>query len=189
MRYSTRLMLVVVAILAASCSTSNDSEFLCPEILLLGETQTITRFTAESTDRNEANILYRSALEFGAGSCAIDDEDGTVYFEFPLLLLLEQGPALPVGQQVTTEVFIVVLTGDNAVTNLERLPLSFVFQGPGRVIQLAWPVETSFQMAPGTNTNDYRIYLGFQLNNQEIKTLREQQPLIDDDPESAPDQS
>lgn len=174
-----RPAVIAIAVLALSACEAMKSTPPppCPEVSVLSDAATLTKFV-EGRGRDLTDVLYEAKLVDAVGACDYDVEkktgEGTLAVEMAVSMEMARGPANRDGK-APVNYFVAVVGKDRAVLNKQDFTGTVEFTG--NRTQLRWtdePVYLSIPLKKGQAGRDFRIYVGYDLSEEELEFNRKQ---------------
>jgi hypothetical protein len=171
--------IAAVALWSSSCSSTPDAPLVCPEVALVSDAMTITRFLPgrgeDITDVDFAAELtdIDSRCTFVGGG----DQDQTVVVALAPAITAVRGPA-NADRKATIDYLVSVTDQDQNILSVQRFPVSVEFVGNrsrATVTDNDPPVTVAIPLAPERSPEDYQIFVAFQLAPQELEYNRRTQ--------------
>ncbi len=148
----------------------------CPEVSVLPEAATVTRFR-EGPGRDIIDEIYSGKIFDISRVCEHDiDEDtgeGTLSMEIHLVIQAERGAA-NTDRRARFDYFVALTDSTKKkIFKNEVFALPAAFPGNFNRISIAdEPVELTIPLKKGQTGKDFLVFVGFQLNREEMKTNR-----------------
>ncbi len=149
----------------------------CPEVSVLGDAASLTKFI-EGRGRDLTDVLYEAKLVDAVGACDYDVKketgEGTLAIEMMVSMEMARGPANRDGK-APVNYCVAVVGKDRAVLNKQDFTGTVEFTG--NRTQLRWmdePVYLTIPLKKGQAGRDFRIYVGYDLSQEELEFNRKQ---------------
>ena len=157
-------------LLLSACSGSPDKLISCPEILIPQNTERVTRF-APGEGRDITDIVLQGEVKFLSGECEIGEEEITL--DLPIAVGGTSGPA-DTDKTESISVFIAIATYDRQILTRRELPMTLNFAGNRTSVVTMDTVSLDIPKKPDQTTNDFVIFLGLVLTEEELAYNREE---------------
>ena len=159
----------------AACAGNTTPPPPCPEIQILGAASKLTRFKS-GPGRDIIDMLHEDTLPGFLSGCEYNvDETGAgdlMVFLAPTIQSA-RGPAFS-GAVARMEYFIVITDSQKNLLTKQRFPVEI--QHTQNLPQVTWtktePNRILIPLKAGQNGDDYLIYLGLQLTQEELEYQR-----------------
>ena len=168
------LLVFVVGLTMIGCSVFEEPMVLCPSTRVLEDPAKLTRFKAGS-GRDITDIQFEAAFDEIVGSCKIDDDE--IEIELKLRIFIKRGAA-DNTRQASFSFFIAIVDPDRKVISYEGTALHKSFNGlvefPGNQTRAHYTDEFELVIPKlsGQSVDDFLIFIGFELTNEELKYNR-----------------
>jgi hypothetical protein len=168
-----------VALAFSSCSSTPDAPLICPEVALVSDAMTITRFSPGQGE-DLTNVDYAAELTDVDSQCTFvggRDQDQTVVVALAPTITAIRGPA-NTDRRATIDYLVSVTDQDQNILSVQRFPVSVEFVGNrsrATVTDNDPPVTVAIPLPPEKSADDYRIFVAFQLAPQELEYNRRTQ--------------
>ncbi len=155
--------------------TNTDIKTDCPPVSILSEAASITRY-AEGAKRTILDVNFSGEITGIKGKCSYefdsDTGDGTVKISVLTRFKMKRGPANR-SQKANFQYFVSVLNDEGYILEKQIFPYSLEHNK-----NRTWakdedsPVELSIPLRAGKTGQDFRVYVGFQLSQEELEFNR-----------------
>ncbi|WP_027284767.1 hypothetical protein [Rubritepida flocculans] len=167
-------VILAAGLVLAGCGSGRIEDLLiaCPELSLPADTADLTRYRPDGPPDLSAMVMDAriTAIE---GSCVRGRRDRSVVARIAPRFQVERGPAAQ-GRAVELPWYLAVVEeGTERIASRAtfRIPAAFPANTPRLTITSA-PIEIEFPVAEGRRVQDYRIMVGFLLNEEELALNR-----------------
>lgn len=177
MRLAYVAPLVLAAMGVAGCQPTRIDDLLvsCPTLALPADLADLTRYR-EGAAPDLSTVVLDARITAVDANCRRGRRDQSVDATIALRFQLDRGPAAP-NRQVQIPWFIALLDKDNNIINRQTFLLPAQFgANTTRAAVSSQPVEISFPVGQERRAQDYRIMVGFQLNQEELALNRRRGP-------------
>lgn len=161
---------VCLALGLAACSGAPDIAINCPTILRAIDTERVTRF-ADGPGRDITDIVLLAEVRHLSGECQVRDDE--IRMTFPIAVRGERGPGDKDGVE-QIGVFMHVFTRDRTPLARRELPFTLQFPGNRTAIVKSDVVTVEIPKTPTQSANDFVIYIGMMLSQEELAFNREE---------------
>ncbi|MDJ0684436.1 MAG: hypothetical protein QNJ84_07035 [Alphaproteobacteria bacterium] len=164
----TLLALATAGVLAA-CETA-PTIARCPELRLLGDAESITRFQGDGRDITD--VVLEAEFTRSRGECTVDSE--TIELTVVIEILARRGPASQetIGQFAY---FVAVVDRDRTVLQRASLRGAVDFSGNRSRVPYIKDINISIPLPTGDRRADsYTILFGFEMTPAELEYNRRQ---------------
>lgn len=169
--------MIAVLLASSSCSSPADTEpLICPEVALVSDAMTITRFAPER-GQDLTDVDYTAELtdiDFQCTFVGGRDQDQTVVVALSPAITAIRGPA-NVDRKAAMDYLVSVTDQAQNIIAVQRFPVSVDFVGNrnrATVTDNDPPVTVAIPLAPGAQAQNYQIYVAFQLDPEELEYNR-----------------
>jgi len=169
-------VLAIVLLVLAACASDQDAALpSCPKASILEGTSTLTRFR-DGPGQDLTDVNFTGQIERLNGSCIyeVDSTDaGVLHMDVIVEVRVDRGPA---NRDRTTrfEYFVSVLDANGTVMAKEVFPFSIKFSGNGTTTRdTDAPVSMIIPVTAEQVSEDFSVFVGFQLTPDEIRYNRE----------------
>ena len=174
--------IAAIVLASSSCSSPPDTaSLICPEVALVRDAMTITRFASER-GQDLTDVDYAAELTDVDFQCTFvggRDQDQTVVVALAPAITAIRGPA-NVDRKATMDYLVSVTDQAQNIITVQRFPVSVDFVGNrnrATVTDNDPPVTVAIPLAPGTSAQNYQIFVAFQLAPDELEYNRRSQDL------------
>lgn len=145
---------------------AKDAAFACPRVGIVRELSEVVQFRP-GKGREPSDVLSHGVLSDYNGNCEYRDDGVTV--NVALSLVAERGPALT-GSQATYRYFVAVVPPGVEPTggSKREFDTSVDFASGQTRAGNREELSQTIPLPKDTNAKDWRIYIGFQLSNEEL---------------------
>jgi hypothetical protein len=171
--------IAAVAPALSSCSSTPDAPLICPEVALVSDAMTVTRFLP-GRGEDLTDVDYAAELTNVDSQCRVvggRDQDQTVVVELAPAITAIRGPANE-DRKATFDYLVSVTDQDQNILSVQRFPMSVEFVGNRSrttVTDNDPPVTVAIPLAPEKSADEYQIFVAFQLAPQELEYNRRTQ--------------
>jgi hypothetical protein len=154
---------------------------ICPQVAILRELQQFNDYGTEKPDPGQ--LVAQAKMVSVDGDCGYVKTG--VDIKFDLSLVAAKGPRLG-GQRISFPFFIAVVAPDGTILSKEKMTTEINFSGH-RTADTAESLHVMipFPMAQRKLGADYRVLLGFQLNEDQLAEARKTMVFTGDQPADA----
>lgn len=168
-----RLAAAGLTMAVAGCSVFGGGEDAapqpCPRVVVLQDTAKAVQF-GEAGGRDITDIRFRGEIADARWVC--DYDDGRIDMSMQVSILAERGPAAPDAQEARFDYYLAVTDRDDRILNKNVFDVSLPF-GEGRLRSGSLDeVSLSIPLTAGENGDDRLVYLGFQLEADQVEYMR-----------------
>ena len=170
---NTRVLLALLALatagVLAACETA-PAVTRCPELRLLGDAESITRFRGDGQDITD--VLLEAEFTRSRGECTVNDE--TIELTVVIEILARRGPASQetIGQ---FSYFVAVVDRDRNILQRAALRGAVDFSGNRSRVPYIKDIDISIPLpAADQRANSYTILFGFEMTPAELEYNRRQ---------------
>lgn len=176
MRLFSRSALILASALAlplaiTACDTiEKPKPAKCPEVRVLEDLGSVTRYKP-GPGRDITDIILEAEFTRVAGECNVDDEN--IHAELFVEMNASQGPA---ERNETAEVNLIMAISDvdRNIISRRTMPIEFTFRGNNTRIFYLERFIADIPRTQGDASDDYIIYLGYELTREELNFNRTQ---------------
>ncbi len=169
-----------MALLAGSCSSTPEAPLVCPEVALVSDAVTITRFSP-GRGQDLTDVDYTAELTDFDLQCAYsgsrDADQRVVVVALAPVITVIRGPA-NVDRTATMDYIVSVTDQQRNILSAQRFPVSVRFAGNRNRATLTDndpPVTVAIPLAPGASADSYQIFIAFHLSPEELDYNRRTQ--------------
>ena len=137
----------------------------CPSVLLLKGAERTAAYRTTSNPR-PADLEYLAVLNNLVSACGYDDQGVDVALRFNLIV--EQGPAFVDGATPQFTYFVTTMDPEQQILSKDLFDSSVAFEGGANIAGNAEEMTVRMPGVATQNGSDYRVYVGFQLDDAEI---------------------
>jgi hypothetical protein len=166
----------LTALLLAACSGNQQPPPACPDVKVLQDAATITKF-GDGEGRDLIDVDYEGAIVDATGSCDYDVDDdtgeGNLAAEMRVLMQIGRGPANR-DRKADIGYFIAITDKDRNILNREAFHGTVEFIGNRN--RLNWtdePVYLNIPLTKGKVGEDFLIFVGFTLSPEQVQYNRD----------------
>ncbi len=163
-----KVLLFAVFLSLTACAGDKGPPRSCPQVAVLRDLERIEDYGSDT--RDPANLVALAAMRGVEGSCDYKGEGVEIAFE--LLIGAEKGPRLG-GDQIGFPFFVSLINPDGEVRSKEIMTTQIVFPAGGKSAQKSEPLRVFIPLKEGENGAFYRVLMGFQLTEAQLKAARE----------------
>lgn len=163
----------------AGCTSTPDEPLNCPQVALVSDAMTITRFLP-GRGQDLTDVDYTAELTDIESRCTFvsgRDENQTVVVALAPAITAIRGPA-NVDRKANVDYLVSVTDQDQNILNLQRFSVSMDFVGNRNRASMTDndpPVTVAIPLAAGTSPESYQIFVAFQLTPDELDYNRRTQ--------------
>ena len=147
----------------------------CPEIAIVQAAAELTLFT-EGPGRDLTDVTLEARVaEFG-GFCDTDIDDdtatGSVDIDMQVLFQVTRGPA-SVSRQSSISYFVAISDNEENVLARRVFDIALEFEGNRNRIGVVEELRQSIPLKAGQRGEDFKVFIGLQLNEEQLRYERE----------------
>jgi hypothetical protein len=145
---------------------------ICPQVAIIHELENVRDYGGEKPDPDR--LVSEGKLINIEGSC--EYQDTGVDIAFTLHMAARRGPRLG-SNRVDFPFFIAVVDPDQNILNKDQMTASFQFDEDKRTAAHDEPLHVFLPLAKAKDQDgpNYQVLLGFQLNEGQLKDVRERE--------------
>ena len=136
----------------------------CPQFLFLGGAERVTLFRAGST-RAPADVTYKAEMARLGSSCEMKPNVVRAHLVFDVDAARAPGPRT----NLNLRYFIAVTTADGALVAKHAFIVSVPFFDQAATGTVTEKIQETIPLAAGQRANAFQIYVGFQVNDEELE--------------------
>lgn len=171
MKQKRSLFALALAVTAlAGCSSDKGPPRLCPQVAILRNLERIEDHGRDSID--PSTLVAVAAMRNIEGSCDYDDQG--VRISFDLNMVAEKGPRLG-GDQISFPYFVSLVGPEDQVLSKEPLTAKFEFPSGGKQVKKTESLRIFLPLKKDETAQGYRVLMGFQLSEDQLKAVREKE--------------
>jgi hypothetical protein len=167
------LTLLLSCTLLAGCASDKDAlpkPTRCPQTAIIRDLSLLEDYGADTPD--DSTRVATARLQKVEGGCSYDKKGVAV--NFTVSLLTTKGPRLG-GNQTSFPFFVAVVDQNDQPVTKELMTSSITFKDGERSIQKTEELRVRIPGSP-QQVQDYRVLLGFQLTEEQLKLVRQNRP-------------
>ena len=170
MRLAGLALAVCVALGAAGCGVFGDKKLKlpCPNFLLLGHAEDMTRFRAGS-GRDITDVDFRAKIVNFRGTC--EHTRSEVEAEFFVEIAVQRGPANR-SREASFEYFVAIPRFHPAPAGKKTLAVKVTFEENQTRLFYRDEIAIKIPLQSGESGVNYDVYLGFQLDADQLEYNR-----------------
>ncbi|MFK7867424.1 MAG: hypothetical protein AB8B77_08300 [Alphaproteobacteria bacterium] len=175
MKFLSPIILFAGMLLLASCESAPPErmgKLICPQILIPKYTENLVKFAPDALGTDITDIDFEAGVGYLSGECTINQN--LIVMNFPVLVEARKGAA-NVDNIARTTLFAAVMNNRRERLTQIALPYILQFRNNNPVASLSDPITIEIPKRPNQTGNDFVIYLGIELQPQEIAYNRNQQ--------------
>ncbi|HER26208.1 MAG TPA: hypothetical protein ENI69_03775 [Rhodospirillales bacterium] len=169
------LLALLMIFLAACTAPGEDLPPACPEASVLENADSLTRFR-EGPGRDLIDVIFTGRMVNLNGSCIYDVDDtdaGVLNMDVSVEVQVNRGTANR-NRLAEFDYFVSVLDANGAVLSKEIFPLAIRFIGNATTArETDAPVSLVIPVTAEQISADFRVFVGFQLNPEEVRYNRQ----------------
>jgi hypothetical protein len=176
----TAAVIGAMALIAGSCNSTPEAPLVCPEVALVSDAVTITRFSP-GRGQDLTDVDYTAELTDFDLQCAYsgsrDPDQRVVVVALAPVITVIRGPA-NVDRTATMDYIVSVTDQQRNILSAQRFPVSVRFAGNRNrttVTDNDPPVTVAIPLAPGASADSYQIFVAFHLSPEELDYNRRTQ--------------
>ena len=155
--------------------TNSDVRMECPPVTILSEAASITRYV-KGASRSILDVEFTGRVIGIKGKCAYEFDsntgEGTVEINVITKFKMKRGAANK-NRQAGFQYFVSVVNDDGYILEKQIFPYSVkYFKNRTWVKDEDYPVELSVPLRGGKTGQDFTVYVGFQLSEEELEFNR-----------------
>ena len=162
------LAAVLAASLLAACSSDDEGNFACPQIIRVADASRLVKF--DGTGRDLTDVRFEIDLQQPIGACQFDDD--VIEITLDVAFTATRGPA-DRERLAPIRYFVAITTLDQQVVAREEFDLNIPFQGNHTRVSVIDQLEPRIPLKPAETGTEYRIYVGISLSPEELRYNRE----------------
>ncbi|MGE4352177.1 MAG: hypothetical protein AB7E52_08320 [Bdellovibrionales bacterium] len=172
-KFSWPLLVLTIALTACAGDGDKDANVppppprKCPQVAILRELETIRDYGAEAPDPSA--LVATGHMGHVEGQCEYGDDGLEISYD--LALQAQKGPRLG-GDSVSFPFFVSVIRPDNSILSKELMTASFTFKEGLPLAEQVQPLRVFLPLEEDEDASDFRILMGFQLTEAQIKAER-----------------
>jgi len=179
----TILVGLILSIGLTACGSMNiwraEKPEPCPRITVLGNASEITKFK-EGPGRDLIDVVFSAEISNVLNLCKYDvdydSRDGNIHVQLSTIIAGKRGPA-DKTHSATIPYFVAIVDQDKKILQKSNFNLKLAF--PGNLSQNEVKdevVDLTIPVSKGLDGRDFEIYIGLQLNREQIAyNLRQKQ--------------
>jgi len=167
-----RRLALALALLVGACSGDEVGQpVACPPVLTVADAAFVTQYR-DGPGRDLTDVRFTGAIEDTFWTCGYD-QDGNVDVEITIAMAAARGPAA--DEPVAHFDYFVALTDETQAILAKRVfSFDIPFEGNVNAVGFQRVVGTTFFVGDDTTGASHRIYLGFQLSEDQLTDNRRQ---------------
>jgi hypothetical protein len=168
---------LVLALMAAGCSASDDRPPVCPRVAIVNDATSLIRF-AEGAGRDPLDVDFEAEISDLLSGCRIErsgKERRTLVVAVAPVIVATRGPANR-SRRANVSYFVSLVDSSQAILGKQVFVAEAEFEGNRRRVVLRQddpPVTIDIPLAPSGPIADYDVLVGLQLNPSELEFNRE----------------
>lgn len=155
-------------LLLSACSGDKGPERLCPQVAILRALEAVEDHGRDSMDRS--TLVASAKMESVKGSCSYEDKGVDITFD--LEMAATKGPRLGSGR-ISFPFFVSIVEPMGEILSKEIMTADFVFPDKEETVKKKEPLHVFLPLEEGQDAFNYRVLLGFQLTEAQLKFARE----------------
>jgi hypothetical protein len=169
-RVMTRISVVFLGLVLAGCTVFDKGPQLpCPRAVILSDAAEMKEYRP-GPGRDLTDVLYEGEIVGMSSSCEYDD-DGYVDSDVVLTVGLARGPAAE-GNIGRFAYFVAITNPDDKIIAKQVFPVEVEYPGFGPRVVVQEEISQRIHYAPNADARFYRIFIGFQLTQDQLDYLR-----------------
>ena len=155
-----------LGLLLAACGTDDVPQFACPQVVLVGDAASLTRF--QGPGRDLTDVDFEASIQPPAIGCDFDEDEFAVVSDLRLRFIASRGPADD-DRTARFEYFVAVATAvGRRVIAREEFGLSVPFEGNRTRVAVIEELSPRIPIRADQTGAEYRVYVGFKLTPEEL---------------------
>ena len=167
----------------AACSSNNTPEKMgkryCPQVAFVHDLERVRDYGQE--ERDAKNLVAEAEFKSIEGKCEYKDGDldkdndpeRGVDVTYAAKLLAHKGPRLG-GDHFEFKYFVAVLNPEQNILNKDMLTANVKFDSEPKGTEFEEPFHVFIPLAKNQDARDWRVLMGFQLTEEQLKAVRDQ---------------
>ncbi len=144
---------------------------VCPTPLVLKKASDLVRF-APGTTISDESLDFRASMKLKSMQCEyVDDLLTELEVNMELDITAVRGPANHTGE-AELEYFVAITDVRGTILSKEVFPIDMELGNVGFPVTETEGIWQQYQFLKGQTGQAYRVWVGFQLNEQELETAR-----------------
>jgi hypothetical protein len=141
---------------------------LCPQVAILRELERAKDFGSSTPDPGE--LVAVAAMKNVEGGCEYNETGADV--RFTLNMIASRGPRLG-GDRVAFPFFVSLIGPDDKIVRKELMTANFTFGSGDKRAEDHEDLHVFVPVPPDLTAEGYRVLLGFQLTEDQLKATRD----------------
>jgi len=159
------LLLVALPLLLSAC---NRPPPICPGILVVGDARQVTKYR-EGPGRDITDVAFEGVIGAGGLECAVQRSE--IVVDLRVEIGAQRGPAAG-GRAGEFEYFVAIADADRNILARERFTTRVEFPPNVSRTGIFEELRQRIPIQAGQTGDDFTIYVGFQLSEEEIERNR-----------------
>jgi len=140
----------------------------CPIAAVVGDARTLALY-APGPGRDLTDVRFEAAIGATVVACEFDENELTA--ELRVEIIAQRGPA-DRDRRGNFEYFVAIADRDRNILAKERFTMAIEFPGNRTRVGVFEELEQTIYLKPGESGDDYDIYVGFQLSEDQLRENR-----------------
>jgi hypothetical protein len=170
MKYArSPIFLVLTVIMLPACDGGPRVAPPCPNIIVVQDTAEVTKFR-HGPGRDLTDVVIDAKLERFSGFCETgydDDVAEEVTVELKLFFTVTRGPA-NTDRRGRVDYFIAIADADERILAKQVFSTTVTFEGNRNRVVTFEELEQEIPLSVGQLGDDFSVFVGFQLNADEL---------------------
>ena len=164
---SRSLFAMLFPVLLAACTATDEAPPVCPPAIVIKDAERLVKF--EGAGRDLTDVLFELDINEARLVCEYDDD--VIESAVGIRFIAARGPK-DQERLASFRYFVAVATSDRQILAREEFDLTIPFEGNRTRVVALEEVFPNIPLRPGTDGEDYLVYIGIQLTPEELKYNR-----------------
>ncbi len=162
------LLIASFPVLLAACAAPDETPPLCPPAIVIKDAERLVKF--DGAGRDLTDVLFE--LDINEARLVCEYDDNVIESAVGIRFIAARGPK-DQERLASFRYFVAVATSDRQILAREEFDLTIPFDGNRTRVVALEEVFPNIPLRPGTDGDDYLVYIGIQLTQEELKYNRE----------------